>query len=283
MAYAELYGIRDDATPLPLPDSDEAQNGVTEMLELLYSLFENSGLEPDTGDMLWQIVQVFHRQAHRCEQDSDSNSDKQRQLLDAQDGSEVQALALEEATAMGHFLQERQAFYEGLRDHAADTYEALTGKVWLPRNGNKGNRAPISAAIVDSRAFLQAQARAKQQANLPEGVRVIVAGGKQATQQLVWDALDKVKAKHSQMVLLHGGGEGVEHLAALWAKNRSVAQVVFRPQWQQHGRAAPFKRNDAMLQQAPQGVVVINPDNGIHEQLMREAKKNALPLMIMKK
>ncbi|MBE9109316.1 DUF2493 domain-containing protein [Nodosilinea sp. LEGE 07298] len=280
-AYAELYGIREDITALPLPDKELASNGITEMLELMFSLLVDSSLEPDTGDLLWQLVQVLHRQAQRCERESDSNADKQRELQDAQDGSEVKAVSLEEALTMGHFLQERQAFYEGLRDHAADVYEGLTGKAWLPRSGSKGSRSPISAAVVDSRAFLHAQQQAKQQANLPAGVRVVVSGGKQATHQQIWAILDKVKAKHGEIVLLHGGGDGVEHLAALWAKNRQVAQVMFRPDWNKHGRAAPFKRNDAMLRQAPQGVIVIAPDSGIHQQLIREATQQGLRLMVV--
>ena len=136
-----------------------------------------------------------------------------------------------------------------------------------------------TASMIDSRSFLKAQREAKQQANLPEGVRVIVSGGKQVSHEQVFATLDKVKAKYSTMVLLHGGGDGVEHLAALWAKNHDVAQVIFRPQWDRHGRAAPFKRNDAMLQQSPQGVVMIAPDSGIHHQLMRKAKGQSIPVL----
>lgn len=280
--YAELYGIREDITALPLPDGQQACNGIAEMLEMIHSLFADSSLEIDIEGMLWQLVQVFHRQAMQCERDSDRNGMQQQALQQEQDGSEVKAVSLEKAVSMGEFLQERQHFFESLRDHAAETYEGLTGKAWLPRSGSRNNRPVMNAAIVDSRAFLKAKQQARQQQNLPEGVRIIVAGGKRADQQQVWSILDKVKAKHQQMVLLHGGGDGAEHLAALWAKNRQVAQVVFRPQWKQHGRAAPFKRNDAMLQQSPQGVVVIAPDNGIHQQLMRNARSQAISVLELK-
>jgi hypothetical protein len=281
-AYAELYGIREDITALPLPDAEQARNGVSEMMEMVFSLLSDTALENDVADILWQLVQVFHQHARRSERDSDNNTDQQRSLMASQDGSEVKASALEEALNAGHFLQQRQEFFEVLRDHAAEVYENITGKAWLPRTGSRGQRSTMNAAVVDSRAFLQAQQQQKQQANLPEGVRVVVAGGKQVSHQLVWDTLDKVKAKHNQMVLLHGGGDGVEHIAALWAKNRQVAQVVFRPEWKKHNRAAPFRRNDAMLQQNPQGVIVIAPENGIHQQLMRNAREQALPLMVVK-
>ncbi len=49
------------------------------------------------------------------------------------------------------------------------------------------------------------------------------------------------------MVLVHGGGPGVERIAASWAEQRGVHQVVCKPDWDRHGRAAPFRRNDDLL------------------------------------
>jgi YspA, cpYpsA-related SLOG family len=59
------------------------------------------------------------------------------------------------------------------------------------------------------------------------------------------------------MVLLHGGSpRGAERIAACWADNRKVPQVVFKPDWTRHRNAAPFKRNDQMLEALPISVVV---------------------------
>src|SRR5215472_14233553 len=68
--------------------------------------------------------------------------------------------------------------------------------------------------------------------------------------------LDKTRAKHPDMVLLHGGSpRGAERIAACWADNRKVPQVVYRPDWTRHRNAAPFKRNDQMLDVLPVGVI----------------------------
>ena len=64
------------------------------------------------------------------------------------------------------------------------------------------------------------------------------------------------------MVLLHGGGPGVEKIAASWAEARGVNQVVCRPDWQAHGKAAPFRQNDELLNLLPKGVIAF-PGSGI--------------------
>ena len=71
------------------------------MMEMVCSVFEFSCLEPDADDLLWQLVQVFHRQALRSEQDTERNGIQQRTLHDQQDGSEVQSVALEECPETG--------------------------------------------------------------------------------------------------------------------------------------------------------------------------------------
>ncbi len=81
------------------------------------------------------------------------------------------------------------------------------------------------------------------------------------------------------MVLLHGGSpKGAELIAAKWADNRKVLQVAFKPDWTKHGKAAPFKRNDAMLDVLPVGVLVF-PGTGFGEDLGDKARKFGIPIM----
>src|SRR3546814_18778693 len=61
-----------------------------------------------------------------------------------------------------------------------------------------------------------------------------------------------------------GAPRGAELIAAKWADNRGVQQVVFKPDWARHQKAAPFKRNDAMLEVMPIGVIAF-PGSGITE------------------
>lgn len=80
------------------------------------------------------------------------------------------------------------------------------------------------------------------------------------------------------MVLLHGATPtGAERAAACWADTRRVPQVAFRPDWNRHKKAAPFKRNDRMLEALPVGLVVF-PGTGIQDNLADKARKMGIPL-----
>ena len=94
---------------------------------------------------------------------------------------------------------------------------------------------------------------------LPIGPKIAFTGGLDVNDHaVIWDTLDKVHAKHPDMVLLHGGSpKGAERIAACWADNREVTQIVFKPDWNRHARAAPFKRNDRILGIFPIGVIVL--------------------------
>jgi hypothetical protein len=90
--------------------------------------------------------------------------------------------------------------------------------------------------------------------------------------------LDKALARHPDMALMHGGSpRGAEHIAALWADARGVPQIAFRPDWARDGKAAPFRRNDAMLEALPIGVLVF-PGTGIQHNLADKARKMGLPV-----
>ncbi|MEC5291909.1 MULTISPECIES: DUF2493 domain-containing protein [unclassified Aurantimonas] len=91
--------------------------------------------------------------------------------------------------------------------------------------------------------------------------------------------LDDNEGKYPDMVLMHGGStKGAELIAARWAANRGVTAIAFKPDFVTHQRAAPFKRNDQMLELMPQGVIAA-PGAGISENLVDKAKKLGIKVM----
>ena len=79
-------------------------------------------------------------------------------------------------------------------------------------------------------------------------------------------------------MLIHGGSpKGAEKIAACWADNRKVPQIAFKPDWTRDNKAAPFKRNDRMLDILPIGVVVF-PGSGITGNLADKARKLGIPV-----
>jgi len=161
---------------------------------------------------------------------------------------------------------------ELFRDHAAEAFERHTGSSWRPRAGSKINHRALTAAMIDSRDFLAAKRRAAIEPLLPAGPKIAFTGGLDFNDhRAIWDRLDKALAKHPNMVLLHGGStRGAERIAAHRADSRKVPQIVFRPDWARHAKAAPFKRNDQMLEAMPIGGV---PGLGYFRQSRRQVEK----------
>jgi len=52
---------------------------------------------------------------------------------------------------------------------------------------------------------------------------------------------------------------------------------AYKPNWTKHAKAAPFKRNDAMLDVLPIGVIVF-AGTGIQDNLADKARKLGIPL-----
>ena len=278
----QLYGHRrhqDEPDPRPLPDEPVVRGALADIFDALIATLADTRLEPDLEDLLWSTVNLFHRAAGRIQRELDRNEDDQRKSQQEQDGSEVRSVELERLIAQGTTMIERRETMEFFREHAADLFEAHVGSVWHPRTGSKVNHRNLTAAVIDSRDFLAAKRRAEIEPLMPAGVKVAFAGGLDCNDyQAIWDVLDKVHAKHADMVLLHGGStKGAEFIASRWADAHKVPQVSFKPDWTRHAKAAPFKRNDELLKVLPIGVVVF-PGSGITDNLADKAKAMGIPV-----
>ena len=161
----------------------------------------------------------------------------------------------------------------------AEGYRVETGETWRPRSGSHVSRTgALTSAAIDARDFVRARKDRETRAHLPQGTLVAFAGGKDICDtDAIWKELDKAKAKYDDMVLLHGGGPGAERIAAKWAESRNVDQVICKPDWNRHGKAAPFRRNDELLNLLPKGVITF-PGSGITENLIDKARQNGIPV-----
>ena len=144
-----------------------------------------------------------------------------------------------------------------MRDLAAEGYRTETGDTWRPRNGSHSSQTgKLTSAAIDARDYLRAREHRETSAHLPEGTLVAFTGGKDfGDVTAIWRSLDSIKIKYEDMVLLHGGGPGAEKIAASWAEKNGVHQVVCKPNWDRDGKAAPFRRNDVLLNFLPKGLL----------------------------
>jgi hypothetical protein len=278
----QLYGYRpfqDEPDPRPMPEAQIVAGAVADIFDALAVALGDTRLEPDLEDLLWSTVNIFHRAIGRIERELDDNEQAQKRSQREQDGSEIRSVELERMTSEGQTLIERRDSMEFFRDQAADQFERHTHAAWRPRAGSMVNHRTLTSAMIDSRDFLAAKRRAETEVLVPAGPKIAVTGGLDFNDhRLIWDKLDRVHAKHPDMVLLHGGSpKGAERIAAKWADQRKVPQIAFKPDWTRHAKAAPFKRNDAMLEVLPIGVMVF-PGTGIQDNLADKAKKLGIPV-----
>ena len=278
----QLFGYRpfaDEPDPRPLPEPRASAGAIADIFDALVATLSQTRLEPDLDNLLWSTVNLFHRAIDRIERDLDTNEQAQKRGQEEQDGSEIRSVELERLTHQGQSAIERRNAMEFFRDEAAVQYELHTGSLWRPRTGSKVNHRALTSALIDSRDFLSAKRRAENEVTLPAGSRIALTGGSDYNDHaLIWDRLDKLFARHADMALLHGGtATGAELIAARWADARKVPQIAFRPDWKRHGKAAPFKRNDAVLATLPIGVMIF-PGSGIQDNLADKARILGIPV-----
>ncbi|MYF85734.1 MAG: DUF2493 domain-containing protein [Rhodospirillaceae bacterium] len=282
---AALYGAtpeRGEFDPREIWDRDGAVAAVGEAFRLLAEHVTPDGfqLADEREHLLWGFANTLDAQVRRIDRRIDRLMPKMRDLQSSQDGSEVKARELELTTDRARHLGDRRDAFEQLRDTAADAYRAATGDTWRPRRGSHVSQTrKLTSAAIDARDFQRARKDREIQAHLPDGTLVAVAGGKTVNHpDAVSRSLDKARAKYPDLVLVHGGGPGVDKIAAQWAERHGVHQIVCKPDWQRYGRAAPFRRNDELLNLLPRGVIAF-PGSGITDNLVDKAKSMGIPVM----
>ena len=283
--HAALFGAtpeRDELDPREVWDEDDALTAIGEAFRILAegACPDGTQLADERESLLWGFVNMLDAQIRRLDRSVDRLSPDLRDLQREQDGTEIKSRDLELVTDRAQNLGDRRDAFEKMRNAAAHAYREETGDMWRPRYGSHASQTgTLTSAAIDARDFVRARKDRETMAHLPQGTLVAITGGKDvADPAAVIARLDQARAKHADMVLVHGGGPGVEKIAARWAERNGVHQVVCKPDWDRHGRAAPFRRNDELLNLLPKGVIAF-PGSGITENLVDKAKQLGIPVM----
>ena len=282
---AKLYGAtpeRDEFDPRETWERETAIGAVTEAFGILADGIGMTGFQiaDESNSLLWGFVNALDAQIRRLDRSIDRISPELRDLQKEQDGTEIKSRELELLTDRARNLGARRDAFEEMRDAAAAQYLAQTGEMWRPRTGSHTSRSGVlTSASIDARDFMRARENQKTKENLPDGTLIAIAGGKDGDPDAVFRKLDGARKKYPDMVLVHGGGPGIEKFAARWAEARGVHQVICRPDWNRHGKAAPFRRNAEMLNLLPKGLILFPSDSGITANLADQATATGIPVM----
>ena len=90
-------------------------------------------------------------------------------------------------------------------------------------------------------------------------MKVMITGSRslannKETKRDVYEALDALLAKDTEMTLLSGKARGVDRIAEQWARKQKVPVNTYAPDYKRHKRGAPFVCNQEMID-ACDGVV----------------------------
>ena len=284
----ETFGLTEKDAALPIPNDDVLRDGIVrETFEAFFGGLQHTGLEAEIEPLAHGFATILQRRKIALTTELDRTTDKIKALAKSHDGSEIAETEMEKAQARFLQLREILAAIELMAETAAECYEQQTGDAFIPASGSRASaRAKETGAIFEAKLLLEAHDRETAETYKIKGAPLIVSGATDWIDvDLIFATLDKVRARikdtrNQEIFLCHKGGKGAELIAARWAKARGIHQAKFDPRWKAHGRAAPFKCNDEMLDDkfAATGVVLFG-GNGVAMNLGQKAEAKGIKVM----
>lgn len=112
-------------------------------------------------------------------------------------------------------------------------------------------------------------------------MRVVVTGGRDyADRQRLFGALDALHARLPITLLIHGGAQGADHLAWVWARERGIPDEVYFADWNLGRKAGPL-RNQRMLDEGkPDRVVIFRGGKGTDDMTRRALRAKVRCLFV---
>ena len=285
----ELFGLTEKDAQLPIPQDDYLQDAIIrETFEAFFAPLRNTGLEAEIEPLAHGLATLLQRRKVALTKEVDQTADRIKALTKTHDGSEISETALEDAQERFVQLREVVAAVETMADKAAECYELETGNGYIPAAGSRASkRAQETGAVFEAKMLLEQHDRETAEKSKITGVPLIVSGATDWSDiDVIFNTLDKVRERIKQsrgedIFICHKGAKhGAEMIAARWARARGISQARFDPRWAAHGRAAPFKCNDEMLDDkfAPTGVVLFG-GNGVALNLGQKAEDKGITVM----
>lgn len=276
----ELFGLTENGTDdLIIPNDDELRDQIVlETFETLIGGLQGTGLASEIEPLAHGLATLLQRRATTLAEQADKHKRQIQGLIEAQDGSEVAEMELEKTSSRFETLWEKAEALKIMAEKAAQCYEIETGQAYTPVTGSRTTKdAQATGAVFEAKELLNRHDREQAERNKVEGPKIAITGDAEAKDcREIYRILDQTFAKYPDMVLCHKGhGKGVERIAATWARNNKVRQILFRPNWQGHGKAAPFKANDAILAAKPIGVLIFG-GNGVAINLGQKAEEKGI-------
>lgn len=280
-AFTEtIDGFRIEAgaeiTDAGMPDALEVQLATEMLVRTMFDVLRDTRLETIADRIAWGIVHSFHRVADQLDGEADRAAAKIKELIRDADGSEVMMAELEEAQTLCQSLDEARDAAACMRDHAAATFHAETGRPWSSPKGSLVS-SKRSASVIAAADFLAARRQRRIDAHAPQGPVVIFSGGQQwEDHALLTETLDAVRQRIPTMVLATTAqNKGCDAIAASWAARTGTPIIAFTLN-RKLGQRAGFARNEQLLALRPVEALVCE-GSGLQSHLARMVRAAGVP------
>ncbi|WP_342250308.1 DUF2493 domain-containing protein [Sphingomonas sp. OTU376] len=269
-------GADEDVTDAGMPDAREVELATELVVRTIFDVLRDTRLEPLADRIAWGVVHSLHRVAGQLDGDADKAAIRVRSLIREADGSEVATAELEEAQRACQSLDEARDAVACMRDHAAETYRAETGRPWSGPRGSLVS-SKRTASVVAAGDFLAARRQRRVEAHSPQGPVVIFSGGQQWEDHACLTAqLDAIRARVPSMVLATTAqNKGCDAVAASWAARTGTPLVAFTLN-RALGQRAGFARNEQLLALNPVEAIVCE-GSGLQSHLARMVRAAGVP------
>ena len=257
--YDLLTEAPDD--PRPYPEAAAlTQLGHALISELLDVLLDGA-LEDHVTVVAESLIGGLHTAALRLDRAADRAREALARGLREFDASEVADHDLQQARAETRAADAAVRAVELVRDAAAEGYATATGESWSPWRGSIRPSRATAGQVAAAHALRARDAR--QLAESDAGDQVVCFRGAPSAStpedaMRIFDALNWARETWPEMSLALTGAPGAEQIARRWAGLKRVKLVVAKPDFERHGRAAPFRANDALLALRPVCVLALS-------------------------
>jgi len=269
-------GFGEEELTSDMPDATEAQLATEMLVRTMFDVLRDTRMESIAGRLAWGIVHSFHKVAEQLDGEADKAMLKIKELIRSADGSEVMMAELEEVQLLCQSLDEAREAVACMRDHAAQTYLAETGRPWSSPRGSLVS-SKRTASVIAAQDFLAARRQRRAEAHSPQGPVVIFSGGQVwEDHALLTERLDAVKARIPAMVLATTAQDkGCDAIAAAWAARTGTMLIAFTLD-RRLGKRAGFARNEQLLALRPVEAIVCE-GSGLQSHLAREVRAKGVP------
>ena len=264
--------------------TNEAQATAQTFAELIADLCAENFMQTQMASMLNRITTALHYNVLALHKQQGETNDKLNAAVREFSGDEVDDVNIQSLQENAYAVNDQVVVMEAFRDALADGVLHYTGNAWTPPSGSVA-ASPVSAAVIEAKDYLRAAKQAQTEKHLPKGTLIAFSGTREYSNiDAAYRMLDKVHAKYQDMVLMHCGDKlGGDSIAASWAQRSKVDTIVCKPDWNAHGKAAPFKRNDQIVALRPLGLVACPGGNGINANLVQKCNAAGIKIVMLPK